>query len=102
MKLVWAARARRDLIEICRYIAQDDPHAAKAWVDRLRQRARDAAVSPLAGRVVPEFRREDIREVFLKSYRIVYYLQKDNIIVLTVFEGHRRLQTHDITDTKDE
>ncbi len=91
MKPVWTARARRDLVEIGRYIAQDDPHAARIWIDRLRQRVRDAAASPLAGRVVPEFQREDIREVFLKSYRIVYRLHEDNMIVLTVFEGHRLL-----------
>jgi plasmid stabilization system protein ParE len=44
---------------------------------------------PLAGRVVPEFEREDIREVFLKGYRIVYCVSPDEIAIVAVLEGHR-------------
>lgn len=60
-------------------------------VERLRQCARDAEVAPHSGRWVPEFGRSDIRETFLRSYRIVYRVADDGIFVLTVFEGHRRL-----------
>jgi plasmid stabilization system protein ParE len=45
---------------------------------------------PLAGRMVPEFQRKDLREVLLRSYRIVYLVGADAIEVVTVFEGHRR------------
>ncbi|KFE72305.1 hypothetical protein DB31_0567 [Hyalangium minutum] len=33
--------------------------------------------------------REDLREVLLRNYRIVYRIQTDGIVVLTVFESHR-------------
>jgi len=46
-------------------------------------------MSPLAGRRVPEIRREDVREVFLRSYRIVYRVMSERIDIVTVFEGHR-------------
>ncbi len=46
---------------------------------------------PRAGRVVPELGLEEIREVFLGKYRIVYRLVEGGIEVLTVFEGHRQL-----------
>ena len=91
MKLRWTKRARRDLIEIGRYIARDKPEAARRWVERLRQRARDAAETPLFGRKVPEVDREDVREVLLRGYRIVYRIHASEIRVLTVFEGHRLL-----------
>ena len=87
--LRWTLRAAQDLRSIARYIAQDDPHAARRWVGRLRQRAREAAATPKAGRRVPEINRDDIREVLLRSYRIVYCLTDGGILVLTVFEGHR-------------
>jgi len=74
---------------IARYIARDDPDAARRWVGRLRERAREAAATPKAGRRVPEIDRDDIREVLLRSYRIVYCLTEGGILVLTVFEGHR-------------
>jgi mRNA-degrading endonuclease RelE of RelBE toxin-antitoxin system len=38
---------------------------------------------------VTEIGRDDIRETFLRSYRIVYRVDDGGITVLTVFEGHR-------------
>jgi len=96
MKLRWTSRASNDLIKIQRHIAKDKPGAAKAWVEKLRRRARLAASEPTAGRTVPEFGQDDLREVFLGAYRIVYRVQEDGIAVLTVFEGHR-LFTEEIT-----
>jgi plasmid stabilization system protein ParE len=91
MKLRWSERARQDLVAIGRYIARDDRAAARRWVDQLRERARAAADAPRAGRRVPEIGRDDIREVLLRSYRIVYAVREGEIRVLTVFEGHRTL-----------
>ena len=93
MKLRWTERARDDLLDIAEYIGRNSRDAAQAWVDRIKKRARMAAEHPLAGRVVPEFGREDIREVFLRSYRLAYLIRDDAIEVLTVFEGHRLLET---------
>jgi hypothetical protein len=42
--------------------------------------------------VVPEVGDPDIREVFLRTYRIIYRIEPDRILVLTIFEGHRRLR----------
>ena len=87
----WTERAATDLLAIGDYIAVDRPAAARAWVERLRTRAANVADTPRAGRVVPELGRDDVREVFLRSYRIVYRVVPEGIVVLTVFEGHRLL-----------
>ena len=92
VKLRWTDRARRDLFAIGQYIAQDNPSHARQWVERLRERARQAAATPRAGRVVPELQKDEVREVFLRSYRLVYRVRKGAIDVLTVFEGHRLLE----------
>jgi addiction module RelE/StbE family toxin len=89
MKLRWTQQARRDLLEIGRYIARDKPIAARRWVARLRQQAQQAADMPMAGRRVPEIGRDDVRETLLRSYRIVYLVCEKEIRVLTVFEGHK-------------
>jgi len=39
---------------------------------------------------VPELGRDDAREIFLRSYRIVYRVLPREIIIVTVLEGHRR------------
>ena len=76
MTLRWTDRARRDLLAIGRYIARDNPVAARQWVEHLRARAQHAATAPHVGSMVPELQREDIREVFLRTYRIVYRVRE--------------------------
>lgn len=56
---------------------------------RLMAVAENATMTPLAGRRVPELARDDIREAFLRTYRIVYRLREKRAEILTVFEGHR-------------
>lgn len=93
MKLRWTLRARQQLADIGRFIARDKPGAARRWVEMLRKRAADAAEHPLAGRPVPELDREDLREVIVRGYRIVYRVSEDLVEVLAVFEGHRLLRS---------
>jgi plasmid stabilization system protein ParE len=90
-KLRWTLRAQTDLLEIARFIARDNPEAATRWIAILRKRARAAARMPRAGRRVPELGRDDVREVVVQRYRIVYQLAPDGIVVLVVFESHRQL-----------
>lgn len=87
----WSSRATRDLEEIATYIARDDPKAAREWIAKLRRAAVNAAHTPLAARIVPELRRDDVREVFLRSHRIVYGARDDHIFVFTVFGGGKQL-----------
>jgi plasmid stabilization system protein ParE len=47
---------------------------------------------PRAGRMAPEVSRPDIREVLVRNYRIVYLVGKNEITILTVYEGHRLLR----------
>lgn len=88
-RLRWTRRAVSDLEEIDSYIAADDPVAAERWVGRLMEQASKAGWTPYAGRIVPELGRVEIRELLLRSYRIVYRVTSEEIHVLTVFEGHR-------------
>ena len=90
-RLLWTSRAEADLEEIGDYIAADNPIAAERWVHKLMAQAQKAANAPFAGRMVPEIRMDGVRETFLRTYRIVYLVVGDTVVVLTVFEGHRLL-----------
>ncbi len=98
MAVVWTGRSRDDLIDIFRFIARDNRQAAERWTARLIAEAELAGTRPLGGRIVPEVGRDDVREVFLRSYRIVYRVAADDIRILAVVEGHRRLRPDDIAD----
>lgn len=90
MRVEFSDEARRDLEEIAAFIARDNPLAAERWVDRLTDRALEIAAAPHAGRVVPEFRDPLVRQVLVRSYRIVYRVEPRRVLVLTILEGHRR------------
>jgi toxin ParE1/3/4 len=96
-KLVWSDAAIADGEEICDFIALDKPRAALRWSSVLGAMAMQAAAMPLAGRRVPEFGREDVREVIKRGYRVIYRVSDKQVEILAVVEGHRRLPA-DILD----
>jgi toxin ParE1/3/4 len=73
------------------FIARDKPVAAQRWIGVLTAAAEQAAAMPFAGRCVPEFSRDDVREVMRRGYRIVYLVSETQVEILAVFEGHRLL-----------
>ena len=85
-------------VQIRRYIAADNPTAARKWVERLRKIARNTLHAPHAGRKVPEFSREDVRERIEENYRIVYLVFVDRIVILTIFEAHALFPLQGIND----
>lgn len=102
MKVGWTRGALQDLTDIGRFVASDDPSAARRLTARLKTRANRAARFPYAGRVVPEFEREDIREFIEGNYRIVYRVLGRQVHVLTVFEGHRLLSGDVLDDSSEQ
>ena len=98
MAVEWSERARDDLRAIFAHIAADDRAAAERWVSRLVERAELAGEAPLLGRIVPELARDDVRETYLRSYRIVYRTDGKDMWILTVFEGSRLLRPDQIDD----
>ncbi len=91
MKTGWTKRAELELQQIMNYIAEDDPVAAYDWCERLVRRADAVAAMKMSGRVVPELRREDIREIIVGNYRVIYRVTPNGIEVTTVIEGHKQL-----------
>ena len=94
MKLRWSARSIKDLDQIELYIARDHPETARRWVEQLRSEARRLPDAPRSGRVVPELQREEIRELLVRNYRIVYLVEEQAVVILTVFERHRLLSSY--------
>jgi toxin ParE1/3/4 len=89
--LIWSARALQELGEIGEFIARDKPEAANRWVEVLMAVAERAAAMPFAGRQVPEYGRDDLRELIERGYRVVYLVTEERVEIVTVREGHRRM-----------
>ena len=73
-QIVLSPSSRTDLRDIVRYISLDDPVEALRFGRFLISRTRLLAQSPELGRVVPEFEDPLIREIIVRSYRVVYRL----------------------------
>jgi len=73
-QLVLSPSSRTDLRDIVRYISLDNPVEALRFGRFLISRTRLLAQSPELGRVVPEFEDPLIREIIVRSYRVVYRL----------------------------
>lgn len=93
--VLWSERAVQDRLDIAKYIAADDRGAAARWLVSVLESVESAAQFPRSGRRVPELLGSDIefREMIRGTYRIVYQLDDTPITIVTIFEGHRRLET---------
>jgi len=90
-RVEWSPRAIEDLEAIAQYISTDSTSYASAVVRTILNSTRKLSSFPLAGRVVPELGDETVREWFAYSYRIIYRIEKDVVIVAAVVHGKRLL-----------
>lgn len=91
MKVHWTKTAEEHLGAIHAYIALDSPEHAKHMMDKLTSRSKQIAQFPMSGRKVPEYEKDNIREVIEKPYRIIYYIKPDQIDILAVIHSARDL-----------
>jgi plasmid stabilization system protein ParE len=95
LRVRWSPRAADDLEAIAEYISLDSPAYAKSVIKTILEITRKFSQFPLAGRIVPEFNDENIREWFAYSYRIIYRLDQTIITVAAIVHGRRMLTMED-------
>lgn len=91
-RLRWSPEATEDLESIAEYIARDSEFYARAVVSEIIDTAARILEQPLIGRTVPEIGNVEIRERFVYSYRLVYKIQGEVIIIAAVIHGKRLLE----------
>ena len=92
LEIKWSPEAIEDVESIAEFIARDSEYYARAVVTEIFLASRNISEFPLIGRVVPEIGDENIRERFIYSYRLVYRVKPDLIIILAVIHGKRLLE----------
>ena len=89
--IIWSPQALKDLESIRDYIAQDSVRYADLVVARIVSSVERLRSFPESGRVVPELNRQDIREVIVRPYRVVYRIRDGMVEIATVFRASRLL-----------
>ncbi len=80
-KVIWSDEAIADLGEVVARIAGDNRTAAEAMGLTIFERTRMLADFSQAGRVVPEERDPNVREIIVDPYRVIYELSANGLTV---------------------
>ena len=70
-KVNWAYKATTDLEALAEYIARDSAFYASAFVQEIRDASRSLNEFSERGRIVPELGNPNIRELFVREYRLI-------------------------------
>jgi len=93
VKINWTPQSKNDLVSIAEYIAQDSQKFARIQIKRIRERVKQLKKFPNSGRVVPEYEDENLKELILGNYRIIYRISSVNRIdIVTVHHSAKTLR----------
>ncbi len=87
----WTESATSDLEEAAEFIARDSRFYAAALVRETQEAALSLRSLAERGRMVPEINAPDIRELFIRNYRLIYHPMGDHIFILAFVHSARDL-----------
>ncbi len=92
-KVIWSYEAASDLDAVAEYIARDSVFYAASFVEEILTASRSLDMFVERGRIVPEIGNQNIREIFVKGYRMIYHIEVSRIVILGLIHGRRDLKT---------
>ena len=91
-EIIWAPSAANHLESICGFIAKDSEHYACLFANKIIGLIETIPLFPEAGRVVPEYGNENLREKIYQNYRVVYRIKKHAIEIVAICHGAKILK----------
>jgi len=90
-EITWAESAVASLLDAIEYIAHDSPSYAAALAVRADRAATSLAELPERGRRVFEFDDPAVRELIVDSYRMIYRVRPQRVVILAFVHKSRDL-----------
>ena len=85
-----------DIFELYQYVAvKDGKQRARKLVEKIEKTARDLKDFPKQGHQLPELAAmgiQDIQEIIISHYRILYKIQGDSLHILACIDSRRDLE----------
>ena len=91
-KIVWTDVAVADLKNIRDHISKDSHVYSRAFLLVIFNSVEQLERFPKSGRMVPEFKRANTRELLVGTYRVIYDVTGSIVRILTVIHGSRLLK----------
>lgn len=95
-KIIWDDEAIRELAQAVRYISRDNPVAAKSTGEKILKKVEILSPFPRAGKLFAGLSRDDVREIPVPPYRIIYHIKDAERIVRIIKVLHSARQEPEI------
>jgi len=90
-RIVWSPRAADQFERICDYIGEDSLVYAHIFAQKVVAIVKTIPAFVRSGRIVPEYRDENLREKIYGNYRIVYRIKEDHVEEVAICHGSQLL-----------
>ena len=94
-KIKWSPQSSDDLVQIAEFISRDSMNYARTVVEKILESTTMLSEFPYSGRTVPEVGKKTIRELLIYSFRLIYQVREDTILIVAVIHGKRLLDIDD-------
>ena len=93
VRVNWTTESVENLKNIFEYISKDSKYYAKIHIQNIKSKVNLLKENPRLGRIVPEIRDENVREIIFENYRIIYWIVNiDRSDILTIYHSARILK----------
>ena len=90
-EIEWSPEAYEDVDDIAEFIAKDSVFYAEAIVGKMLEAASSLDQMPERGNLVPELQLPEYREIFIYSYRLIYRVEVNTVLIVAAIHGKRLL-----------
>ncbi|MEE8058410.1 MAG: type II toxin-antitoxin system RelE/ParE family toxin [Pseudomonadales bacterium] len=91
----WSPEALEDVDGIAEYIAKDSAFYASAVVSKVKEQSQSLQHFAERWHMVPELKNKTIRELFVYSYRLIYRVIGQEVLIIAVIHGKQLLDIDD-------
>jgi len=91
VKVRWTISARGDLRTIKAHIARDSVLYARRTIERITSAVAQLRTFPERGSKVEKWDRDDIREILVGNYRVIYQIAEKTVYIVTIIHSARQL-----------
>jgi plasmid stabilization system protein ParE len=96
-EIIRQPQALNDISDVAEFISKESVNYARIQTERFFERATVLENFPLSGRIVPEFGTDQLRELIIGPYRMIYYVVSDNRIeILTIHHSSMLLSNNEL------
>src|SRR4051794_36783677 len=90
-RVIWTNTGKSTLKGELDFLANVSPAKAEEVGERILTAVERLELLPLMGRVVPEFKIEQLRELIVKPYRAIYHVRGEDCLIIAVYHSRRNV-----------